>query len=224
MMTRGNAPTARNPEDPGAIKIFSYKDGVLGNLLSIAPGKGIGYQVRHLDFDPSGKWAFATLEKQSQLHVYRRTPDGTLSADPVFIRGTLAKTTPAGAGQAASIHVHPSGKVVYVANRSTTGGGENTIAVFSVNQQTGEPTLIQSIDTRGFEARTFTLDSGGKFLAAGNQLPRTSPDAAGAATTVPASIALFRIHDDGQLEFARKYDVETTGARTLFWVRLVSLP
>lgn len=224
VMTRGNGPTARNPEDPGAIKIFSYQDGVLGNLLSIAPGKGSGYQVRHLDFDPSGKWAYATLEKQSQIHVYRRTQDGTLSTDPVFTRSTLMKTTPAGAGQTASIHVHPSGNVVYVANRSTNGGGENTLAVFSINQQNGELALIQSIDTQGFEARTFTLDSGGKFLAVGNQLARTTQDSAGRAATVPASIALFRIHEDGRLEFVRKYDVETGGSRSLFWVRMVSLP
>ncbi len=224
VMTRGNAPTESRPEDPGAIKIFSYKAGVLGNLLSIAPGKGIGYQVRHLDFDPSGKWAYATLEKQSQIHAYSRTPDGLLSVDPVCIRGTLMKTTPAGAGQAASIHVHPGGKVVYVANRSTAAGGENTIAVFSINQQNGELTLIQSVDTRGFEARTFTIDSGGKFLAVGNQTAKTIEDSAGSSTAVPASIALFRILEDGQLEYARKYDVETSGSRSLFWVRMVSLP
>jgi 6-phosphogluconolactonase len=223
LVTRGNAPTDTHSGDPGAIKIFSYKDGILGKLLSIAPGGGLDYQVRHLDFDPSGRWVYATLEKQNRIHVYRRMPEGTLSAEPLFVRSTLMKTTPAGTGQAASIHVHPNGKFVYVANRTLDGRGENTIAVFSINQQTGEPNLIQSIATRGFEARTFTLDSCGKILAVGNQQAGTIRDSAGNATTVPASITLFRI-GGGRLEFARKYDVETTADRSLFWVRVVTLP
>jgi 6-phosphogluconolactonase len=224
LTTRGNPPAGTSPEDPGAIKIFGYKDGVLGNLLSIAPGRGLNYQVRHLDFDPSGRWVYATLEKQNQIHVYRRMPDGTLSAEPLFIRSTLMKTTPAGTGQAASIHVHPNGKFVYVANRTLNGGGENTIAVFSINQRTGEPELIQSIETRGIEARTFTLDYCGKILAVGNQQAGTIRDSVGTAITVPGSIALFRIRGDGRLEFARKYDVDTTPVRTLFWVGMASLP
>jgi 6-phosphogluconolactonase (cycloisomerase 2 family) len=224
LTTRGNPPTAKTPEDPGAIKIFSYKDGILGNLQSIAPGGGLNYQVRHLDFDPSGRWVYADLEKQSRIHVYRRMADGTLSAEPLFVRSTLMKTTPAGTGQTSSIHVNPNGKFVYVANRTVDGRGENSIAVFSIDQRTGEPTLIQSIATRGVEARTFTLDSCGKILAVGNQQEGTIQDNAGTVTTVPGSIALFRIGSDGRLEFARKYDVETTPERALFWVRAVTLP
>jgi 6-phosphogluconolactonase len=224
LTTRGNAPTYKSPGDPGAIKIFNYKDGVLGNLRSIAPGGGLDYQVRHVDFDPSGKWVYADLEKQSQIHVYRRMPDGTLSAEPLFVRSTLMKSTPAATGQASSIHVHPKGKFVYVANRAIGGHGENTIAVFSINERTGKPTLIQSIATQGVEPRTFTLDSCGMVLAVANQQAGTIHDAAGAATAVPASIALFRIGNDGRLQFARKYDLETTPERSLFWVRAVTLP
>lgn len=204
LTTRGNAPTATSPEDPGAIKIFSYKNGILGNLESVAPGGGLNYQVRHLDFDPSGRWVYADLEKQNQIHVYRRMPDGTLSVKPLFVRSTLMKTTPLGSGQTSSIHVHPNGKFVYVANRSVDGHGENSIAVFSINQQTGEPTLIQSIATRGVEARTFTLDSCGKILAVGNLQAGTIRNKAGKVITVPGGIALFRIGVDGRLAFARK--------------------
>ena len=72
-------------------------------------------------------------------------------------------------GQAVgTVHVHPSGRFVYLANRasSTTDfegkpvfvGGENNIAVYAIDQDTGEPTLIQNIDTRGMHPRTFALD------------------------------------------------------------------
>jgi 6-phosphogluconolactonase len=224
LTTRGNAPTAKTPEDPGAIKVLSYKDGILGNLQSIAPGKGLDYQVRHFDFDPSGRWVYADLEKQSRIHVYRRMQDGTLGAEPLFVRSTLMKTTPVGTGQASSIHVHPNGKFVYVANRSVDGQGENSIAVFSINQKTGEPTLIQSIATRGIEARTFTLDSCGKILAVGNIQEGTIRSDAGTVITVPGGIVLFRIGADGRLEFAQKYDMETTPEKSLFWVGSATLP
>ncbi len=218
LVTRGNGPTATKPEDPGALKIFSYKDGVLSNKLSIAPNGGIGYQVRHLDFDPSGKWAFVTLERQNQIHVYRRMPDGTLDPHPLFVKDTLEKPAdPKAAQSAASIHVHPNGKFVYVGNRASaaTDSGENKIAVFSINQQNGEPTLIQTIDTRGYEPRTFSLDSSGGLLAVANQLPMG---------TIPASITLFRVGADGKLAFVRKYDMETGPGKSLFWAKIISLP
>ncbi len=210
LVTRGNGPTATSPEDPGALKIFSYRHGLLANLLSIAPGGGFGYQVRHLDFHPSGKWVFVTLERQNQIHVYRRMADGTLSPNPLFVRSTLVDPSSAGPGQtAASIHFHPNGKFVYVANRAEGASGENSIAVFSINQATGEPTRIQSIDTRGFQPRTFTLDASGKFLAVANQSPGV--------------LSIFRVHDDGTLEFTKKYDMQTGPRTSLFWIGMVSL-
>jgi 6-phosphogluconolactonase (cycloisomerase 2 family) len=234
LVTRGNGPTPTKPEDPGALKIFNYRNGVLANWLSIAPGGGFGYQVRHLDFHPSGKWVFVTLERQNQIHVYRRTADGMLDTSPLFVKDTIMETLKAQGGQAvASIHVHPNGRFLYVANRAdgtvefqgkrVFAGGENSIAVFSINQETGEPTLIQSIDTHGFLPRTFTLDSSGRFLVVANQSPQSVRDQTG-VTVVPASLALFRVGDDGKLEFARKYDMETTSSRSLFWARFVSLP
>src|SRR5207248_5606336 len=37
LVTRGNEGTPTKPEDPGALKVFDYKDGVLTNEVSIAP-------------------------------------------------------------------------------------------------------------------------------------------------------------------------------------------
>jgi 6-phosphogluconolactonase len=204
------------------------------NRLSIAPGGGFGYQVRHLDFHPSGTWVFVVLERQNQIHVYRRMPDGTLSPSPLFVRSTLTRTTKPLPGQtASSVHFHPNGRFVYVANRAADtvdfrgrqvfASGENSIAVFSVNPETGEPALMQSIDTHGFTPRTFSLDPSGGILAVANQSPLATRDGT-AAKTVPASIALFRVGAGGKLEFARKYDVETSPDRQLFWTGIVSLP
>ena len=42
-------------------------------------------------------------------------------------------------------------------------------------------------------------------------------------SAVPASLAVFRVRDDGKLDFARKYDVDV-GSRNLFWMGIVPLP
>jgi len=44
LVTRGNAPAATTPEDPGALKVFAYSNGVLSNRASIAPNGGCGFQ------------------------------------------------------------------------------------------------------------------------------------------------------------------------------------
>lgn len=232
--TRGNEPTSSKPEDPGALKIFAYKDGRLTNRLSIALHGGLNYRVRHLDFHPTRPWVFVSLESQNKLHVYRKLRDGTLSGTPIFIKDTLADPGNVRPRQTlASVHVHPNGKFVYLANRAygitdfegkaVSAGGENSIAVFVINQDTGEPALIQHIDTRGFYPRTFALDPSGRILVVANLMSLPVRDG-NALTIIPASLVLFRVGGDGKLEFARKYDIDTNDTKQLFWMGIVSLP
>jgi len=216
LVTRGNAPTRNKPEDPGALKVYEYKDGLLANRASIAPGGGFNFQPRHLDFHPTKPWVYVSMERQNQLQVYNKLPGGNLTPAPVFTKDSLADPKHQQAGQAAgTVHLHPNGKFVYQANRASGDAGENTMAVYAINQKTGEPTLIQSIDTQGNSARTFTLDPQGKLLIAGNQVP---------AGAVPASMAVYRVGADGKLTFVRKYDVEATNSKSLFWIGLIALP
>ena len=233
LVTRGNGPTAAKPEDPGALRIFDYNDGVLANRASIAPGGGFNFQSRHLDFHPTQPWIVLTLERQNKIEVYRKLSDGTPSPEPSFVKDTLADPQHVRPMQAAgTIHIHPTGKFVYVANRASStvdfkgqqvfAGGENNIAVFSINPATGEPTLIQNIDTRGMSARTFALDPSGRILVAANQFPMMVR-AGSTLRTVPASLAVYRVRSDGKLEFVRKYDVEAGSGKTLFWAGIVPL-
>jgi 6-phosphogluconolactonase len=217
LVTRGNEPTASTREDPGALKVFRYEDGKLSGEISIAPSNGIGFRSRHLDFHPTGPWVFLTLEAQNRLQVYKSTDDG-LSTAPLFSKATLADGTGVKAGQTAStVHVHPNGRFVYVANRGAAAGGTNNIAVFRLNEQTGEPSLIQNINTQGFTPRTFSVDPSGRMLVVGNQTTTRAGD-----RTVPANLAVFRIRADGMLDFARTYDV-TVGLKPLWWTGLVAL-
>src|SRR5437764_705118 len=150
LVTRGNGPAKGKPEDPGALKVFTYQNGILTNRASVAPNKGFGFQPRHLDFE--GTWVFVSLERQNKLQVYKKLPDGSLSAEPLYTKDSLTEPGKHRSGQAAgTVHVHPNGKLVYQANRSSGAGGENAIAVYSINQKTGEPTLMQHSDTHGQE-------------------------------------------------------------------------
>ena len=174
LVTRGNNAAAGRPEDPGAIKTFSFDNGVLANLASIAPGNGLGFGPRHLDFHPRAPWAFVSIERQNKLYVYKLDAATGLARAPLFVTETLADpaaTAPQGAGP---IHVHPNGKFVYLTNRSFPAsgpgarevgpGGENSVAVFAIDEATGEPTRIQNIDGRGIQLRTFGIDPTGRVL------------------------------------------------------------
>ncbi len=144
LVTRGNQATSTTREDPGAVKVLRYDDGKLANVASIAPGRGIEFRSRHLDFHPTGPWVFLTLESQNRLDVFRRNGD-TLNPEPLFSTSTLANGGGVTAGQTTStVHVHPNGQFVYVGNRGAAAGNFNEIAVFRINQQTGEPSLIQN--------------------------------------------------------------------------------
>ena len=233
LVTRGNGPARGKPEDPGALKIFSYKNGMLANRASIAPNGGYGFQPRHLDFDTSGNWVFVSLERQNKLQVYKRLPDGMLGGEPLFTKDSLTEPGAGRPGQAAgTVHVHPKGGFLYQANRAggtmefqgkrVFAGGENAIAVYAIDPKTGEPSLIQSADTRGMEPRTFALDASGRILVAANQNAALVRDGQRVITT-PASLAVFRVRADGKLDYVRKYDVATDRSRTLFWMGLVSL-
>lgn len=225
LVTRGNNAADGRPEDPGAIKTFALRDGVLSNLASIAPGNGLGFGPRHLDFHPTKPWAFVSVERQNKLYVYRLDAATGLARAPIFIKETLTDpgaTAPQGAGP---VHVHPNGRFVYLTNRTfpasgpgartIAAGGENSVVVFAVDPTTGEPTRIQNIDGKGIQLRTFGIDPSGRMLAVASIMSL-------ADGTLPAGITVMRMAEDGTLSFVRKYDVDT-GNHQQFWSGMVTL-
>ena len=234
MVTRGNGPAGARPEDPGALKVYSYKNGVLANRQLIAPNGGYGFQPRHVDFHPTGPWMYLNLERQNRLQVYRVIDGQSLDPTALFTKDTLDRQEDAKPAQmTGAIHVHPNGRFVYISNRASGTvnvegkqiweGGENTIGVYAIDSQTGEPTRIQNIDSGGMHARTFTLDDGARLLVAANQNAVTKR-VDGANRYVPASLGVFRIAPDGKLSFVRKYDIVTGQGRTLMWAGFLRLP
>jgi 6-phosphogluconolactonase len=231
LVTRGHDAAAGKPEEPGALKIFQYKEGLLTDEVSVAPNGGYGFGPRHLDFHPSKPWVYVSLERQNKLDMFEIT-NGKLSAAPVFRKETLAEPGNIRGRQAAgTVHVHPNGRFVYAANRASStvrvdgksvfAGGENTFAVYEIDMTTGEPVPIQQVDTHGIHCRTFHIDPSGRMLVAAHIMALPVREGA-AIRTVPASLAVFRIDDGGKVDFVRKYDVDV-GSRTMFWMGMVPL-
>ena len=231
LVTRGNDEKPGKSEDPGAIKTFSFADGTLSDLASIAPGSGLGFGPRHLDFHPSKPWVFVSIERQNQLYVYECNDATGLVRDPIFIKNSLANPKPPVRQAAGAIHVHPNGKFVYQTNRASdltnengetvVINGENNVAVYTIDQTTGEPTLIQNADGKAYELRTFGIDPSGRLLIAAS-IKSVPVRQGGTITTVPARISVYRIANDGKLEMARQYDVDT-GRGQQFWTGMVTL-
>jgi 6-phosphogluconolactonase len=159
---------------------------------------------------------YLNVERQNQLQVYRTVNGEFVEPKALFTKDTLDDQAVSKPQQmTGAIHVHPNGRFVYLSNRASGTtmvdgkpvweGGENTIGVYAIDQKTGEPMRIQNIDSGGMHARTFTLDPVSELLVAANMNAVTKPD----GTRVPASLAVFRIANNGKLSFLRRYDLET---------------
>ena len=231
LVTRGNEGTPTKAEDPGALKVFEYRNGVLSNGISIAPNGGKDFGPRHLDFHPTQPWMYVSIETQNKMYMYRMD-GGRINPEIAYRKETLAEPGNIRARQAAgTVHVHPNGRFLYGANRAQATvelegkkvfkGGENNIVVYSIDQSTGEPTVIQHIETRGIHPRTFHIDPSGRVMVVQHNLPVNVREGS-AIRTVAAGLSVFRIGDDGKLTFVRKYDVDV-GDKVMFWMGMVPL-
>ena len=231
LVTRGNEGTPQKAEDPGGLKVFEYKNGVLGKMVDVAPDGGRNFGPRHLDFHPTKPWMYVSIETQNKLYTYRMD-GGKIDPNIAFRADTLAEPNNIRARQAAStVHVHPNGRFVYGANRAQDlvewegkkvfKGGENSIVVYAIDQTTGEPKAIQHIETRGIHPRTFHIDPSGRMMVVQHNLPVPVREG-NTVRTVEAGLSVFRIGDDGKLTYQRKYDVDV-GDKLMFWMEMVPL-
>src|SRR5438874_10698601 len=83
LVTRGHDATVAKPEEPGALKVFRYDNGILTGETSVAPNGGYGFGPRHLDFHPTKPWVYVSLERQNRLDMFT-LEGGGLSTEAVF--------------------------------------------------------------------------------------------------------------------------------------------
>jgi 6-phosphogluconolactonase (cycloisomerase 2 family) len=231
LVARGHDPEPGKAEQPGSLQMFDYAEGTLRGQVSVAPDGGYGFGPRHLDFHPHEPWVYVSLERQNAVDLFR-LDNGRISPRPLFRKNTLAHPDRRPGRQVVgTVHVHPNGRFLYVANRASDTmplngervfvGGENSLAVFAIDPATGEPTLIQHADTHGIHPRTFHIDPGGRLLVVAHIMGLKVRDG-DTIQEVPARLSVFRIAPDGRLEFMRAYDV-AVGDRTIWWMGMVAL-
>jgi 6-phosphogluconolactonase len=152
--------------DLGLDKILVYKyDADQGTLMANDPPSTeitAGSGPRHFAFHPDGRHAYVINELASTVTAMDYDAErGTFK--PVQTVSTLPKGFD-GETTTAEVQVHPSGKFLYGSNR-----GHNSIAVFTIEAETGRLTAAghqaQDIKT----PRNFAIDPTGAYLLVANQ-------------------------------------------------------
>lgn len=153
--------------DLGLDKVLVYRlDPAKGTLVAndppgvaIAPGSG----PRHFAFHPNGKFAYAINEMKLTVTALKYdSARGTLTE--VQTISTLPEGVKDPGNSTAEVQVHPSGKFLYGSNR-----GHNSIAMFSIDEDTGRLTPLGHQPTGGKTPRNFGIDPTGTYLLAANQ-------------------------------------------------------
>jgi 6-phosphogluconolactonase len=187
--------------DLGLDKVLTYRFEPDTGMLTpndppaaaVAPGSG----PRHLAFHPNGKWAWVINELGNTVTRFDYdTERGVLKP------GESVTTLPQGfrgASYTAEVQVHPSGKFLYGSNR-----GHNSIAVFAIDQPTGNLTPVGH-QAEGIKVpRNFGIDPTGVYLIVANQdgnsliVFRINPDtgeltATGSQAQVPMPVCVKMI-------------------------------
>ena len=153
--------------DLGLDKVVIYKVDTASARLTahefgaVPPGAG----PRHMKFHPNGKWIYVLNELDLSVSMF----DYDAAAGKMTLKGTLPTVSKAELAKelftsASEIHVHPTGKFVYAANR-----GHDTVTGFAVDGATGALTDIGKTFIRGATPRNFSIDPSGKWLLAAGQ-------------------------------------------------------
>ncbi len=126
--------------------------------LTVKDGSG----PRHLVFHPGGTFAYIMTEFSSEVIALAYDPKNGTFRELQYI-STISPSFRAN-NQGSAIHISQDGKFLYAGNR-----GENTIAVFKIDGETGKIELIDRTPTEGNWPRDFTLDPTERFIVAANQ-------------------------------------------------------
>ena len=141
---------------------FDAETGILERndppFVEAEPGSG----PRHFDFHPNDRHAYVINELASTITAYDYDAErGVLS--PIHTVSTLPEGFQ-GSTTCSDIHVSSDGRFVYGSNR-----GHDSIARFSVDQESGRLAPTGHTPTQGRTPRNFGIDPSGELLLAANQ-------------------------------------------------------
>ena len=151
--------------DLGVDRLFVYRfDEKTGSLQPndppfaiIRPGSG----PRHVKFHPNGRWVYLISEMGCTVTAFHWD-----SAHGALTEFQTVSTLPAdfkGISNCAEIEVHPNGRFLYGSNR-----GHDSLAVFTIDPDTGRLALLEHVSTQGKTPRNFAFDPTGKWIICTN--------------------------------------------------------
>lgn len=148
--------------DLGIDKVITYanKEGKLEEAHTLLVKAGSG--PRHIVFHPNGKYAYVMTELSNEVITLSYNQETGVFTELQYISTIPTDFTENSQGSA--IHISSDGRFVYAGNR-----GHDSIAVFSVNQDNGELSLVEYTSTEGSWPRDFVLDPTENFVVASNQ-------------------------------------------------------
>ncbi|ARK31817.1 lactonase family protein [Halalkalibacter krulwichiae] len=130
----------------------------LHNEITFRPGTG----PRHIQFHPNGKFAYVNGELSSEVIAFAYHSETSTFTELQYISSLPADFEGESIGGA--LKVSPDGQFLYASNR-----GDDSIAVFKIDLDTGKLTLVDHTPTGGEFPRDFTIDPSASYLLAANQ-------------------------------------------------------
>jgi len=156
-----------------------------------------GFGPRHMDFDPTDSRAYVSGELSSEIATLVYDSSASLpSLNKIY--ATLGADDHEPENNTSEVRVHPSGRFVYIGNR-----GHDSIAVFSIDAESGTLTPVERESVRGIWPRNFNLDPSGQWMIVAGQYSD--------------SLTVFAINEDsGELTFNRQLKSVQSPTRVLF--------
>ncbi|MCG8374783.1 MAG: lactonase family protein, partial [Balneolales bacterium] len=152
--------------DLGSDKIWSYHIDYNSQTLSKTEQEFVGVAggagPRHMDFHPTLDIAYIMNELNSTVSVMAYNAQTGALTEIQTIR-TLPDTY-FGDNTTADIHVHPNGRFLYGSNR-----GFDSIVSYSIDENSGELTLLDYVASEGEFPRNFGINPTGDMMYVANQ-------------------------------------------------------
>lgn len=137
--------------------VFRFAEGRLTPAAQPFAQAREGAGPRHLAFHPSRPWVYVINELDSTVTAYRFDA-ATGALQPFQVIGALADRF-TGNSRASEIEVDRAGLTLCASNR-----GEDSIAVFGIDAETGRLSLLQTVSSTGHTPRFITTAPSGRWL------------------------------------------------------------
>jgi 6-phosphogluconolactonase len=149
--------------DVGADRIYVYPfDPTSRTLAGRSFNTPSGRAPRHSVFHPRAPYFFVTNEREASVSSFR-FDSATGNVGPVETVPTVPAAYSGPRVSPSNIRLHPNGRFVYSANR-----GDNSLAVFEVDEDTGRLSLVEIVPSGGQNPREMNFDASGGFLFVAN--------------------------------------------------------